>query len=567
MSKAFGGRIVVHHERSQVRRTTAWRRPTADGTLESDRRAAETALPEAAETGHDGADEACGTDPSALVAGQLYRRVSGRDEQARPVSAEELAGLNDPMATEFFHKSVFPMTVHELLSGLPGTVAASRRVYLVGEAGQIAPDTAPGLHRDLRFAITVAVRAGQPDLLISTQAGGDQAAAFLQVAAWDPEAKVFNFYMRLGPAWVWAGNSWDALEPDSRGKGCFDSHVNGSAVMKELRIPWINWQSERATIRLADDDPLRRDPLYQQVTGAQKLELTVRSLVTRWTAARLAAVTANGVVEHPDRLLRHLFTTTTVNLASTDRQSSVITPESSDLVLPMGFWLNQDVLLDDLGLTTRAAPPAVPAARYRASLTRFGFRLEERAEDGGIAFRRPGDTFFAFVVPEAAHEDNEVVRQMIRNGLLSAKFAACVLMVDFPNPVFSLPRAHLMRYAPTVATEPSALCDRMALAITDAARDLPADSPEGRFAAHWQVPDDAWRAVFGQRVDAYLRTAAARVRTEDGFDDCVRLAESRRRRFRAMRLNEFQLTLPVTDISADVPPLAMREDATTVPLP
>ncbi|CAL9338788.1 hypothetical protein [Streptomyces sp. Tu 3180] len=557
----------MHDERSQVRRATAWRRPTAGGTPEGGLRAAEKAVPEAAEAEHDLVGEGCGADPSALKAGRLYRRVSGRDDRARPVGPEELAGLGDPMAAEFFHRDRFPMTVRELLSGLPEAAAASRRVYLVGEAGQIAPDASPGLHRDMRFAITAAVRAGQPDLLISTQAGGDQVTAFLQVAAWDPGAKVFNFYMRVGPAWVWAGNSWDALEPDSRGKGCFDSHVNGSVVMKELRIPWINWQSERATIRLADDDPLRRDPLYQEVTGAQKLELTVRSLVTRWTAARLAGVTANGVVEHPDRLLRHLFTTTTVNLACTDRQSSVVTPESADLVLPMGFWLNQDVLLDDLGLVTRAAPPTAPAARYCASLTRFGFRMEERAEDGSVVFHRPGDTFFAFVVPEAAHEDNEVVRQMIRHGLLSAKFAACVLMVDFPNPVFSPPRAHLMRYAPTAATEPSALCDRTALAITDAARTLPADSPEGLFAAHWRVPDDAWQAVFGQRVDAYLRKAAARARTEDGFDDYVRLAESRRRRFRAMRLNEFQLTLPVTGIPADAPPLTMREDATTVPLP
>ncbi|MDT0610445.1 hypothetical protein [Streptomyces lancefieldiae] len=511
--------------------------------------------------------ESCGTDPSALNSGQLYRRVNGRDSRAQSVSEEELAGLSDPMAAEFFHKNRFPLTVQELLSGLPEAAAASRRVYLVGEAGQIAPDTSPGLHRDLRFAITVAVRDGRPDLLVSTQAGGDQVTAFLQVAAWDPGAKVFNFYMRIGRAWIWAGNSWDALEPDSRGKGCFDSHVNGSAVMKELRIPWLNWQSERATIRLADDDPLRRDPLYQQVTGAQKLELTVRSLVTRWTAARLAEVTANGVVEHPDRLLRHLFTTTTVNLASTDRQSSVIAPGSTDLVLPMGFWLNQDVLLDDLGLVTQAAPPTAPAARYCSSLARFRFRLEERSGDGGVVFRRPGDTFFAFVVPEAAHEDNEVVRQMIRHGLLSAKFAACVMMVDFPNPVFSLPRARLMRYAPTAATHPSALCDRTALAVTDAARALPADSPEGRFAAHWQVPDDAWRTLFGQRVDAYLRRAAAQARTEDGFDDYVRLAESRRRQLRAMKLHEFQLTLPVTDIPADAPPSAMREDATVVPVP
>jgi hypothetical protein len=556
----------MHTERSQTRRATAWRRPAVvSGKAEDERGVAESVFREAAEAERGPVDEGCGADPSVLTAGQLFRRISGRDDGARPVSQEELAGLNDPMATEFFHANRFPVTAQELLSGLAEATVDSRRVYLASEAGQLAPDS-PGLHRDMRFAITTAVRGGQPDLLISTQAGGDQATAFLQVAAWDPEAEVFNFYMRVGPTWVWAGNSWDALEPDSRGKGCFDSHVNGSAVMKELRIPWSNWQSERATIRLADDDPLRREPLYEQVTGAQKLELTVRSLITRWTDARLAKVTASGVVQHPDRLLRHLFTTTTVNLASTDRQSSVVTPESADLVLPMGFWLNQDVLLDDLGLATQSAPPMAPAARYCTSLSRFNFRLEERTEDGTVAFSLPGDTFFAFVVPEAAHEDNEVVRQMVRRGLLTAKFAACVLMVDFPNPVYSPDRARLMRYAPTAAVDASALCDQMTLAVTDAARTLPADSPEGRFAAHWQVPDDSWQVVFGQRVDAYLRKVSARARTEEGFDDYVRLAESRRRQFRAMRLNEFELTLPVTDVPADSPPLAMSEEATVVPL-
>ena len=350
---------------------------------------------------------------------------------------------------------------------------------------------------------------------------------------------------------MWAGNSWHALEPDSRGKGCFDSHVNGSVVMKELRIPWINWQSERATIRLAEDDPLRHDQLFQQVIGAERLELTVRSLITRWTAARLAAVTANGVVDHPDRLLRHLFTSTTVNLTSTDRQSSTITADSPELTLPTGFWLNQDVLFDDLRLFTQAAPPRAPAARYLAGLTRFGFRLEEKFS----AFSQPGDTFFAFVVPEAAHEDNEVVRQMVRKGLISAKFAACVLMVDFPNPVFSPARSHLMRYVPTTPTKAVELCDRVAQAIVDAARTrtLPDDSPEGLFAAHWQVPDDAWQTVFGQRVDAYLRKVTQQIQTASGFDDYVRLAESRRRQFRLMKLNEFELTLPVTDIPSRCP--------------
>jgi hypothetical protein len=538
-------------DRRQVRRATAWTRTSA---------AEEVGTARASEALHDIADGGCGPGSAALEPGRLYRGISGRDDRVRPVSDEELAALGDPMAVEFFRVGMFPTTVQDLLSKLPAAAAASRKVYLISEAGHIPPDAIG--ERDMRFAITTAVGGGQVDLLVSTQAGGHPQEGFLQVAAWDPEARVFNFYARFTSGWVWAGNSWDALEPDSRGKGCFDSHVNGGVVMKELRIPWINWQSERATIRLADDDPLRHDQLFQEVVGAQRLELTVRSLITRWTAARLAAVTANGVVDHPDRLLRHLFTSTTVNLTSTDRQSSNITADSSELTLPTGFWLNQDVLFDDLRLSTQAAPPRAPAARYVAGLTRFGFRLEEKYS----AFSQPGDTFFAFVVPEAAHEDNEVVRQMVRKGLISARFAACVLMVDFPNPVFSPARRHLMQYVPTTPTRTGTLCDKVAEAISEAARTLPDDSPEGRFAGHWQVPDDAWRTVFGQRVDAYLRKVAEQIRTESGFNDYVRLAESRRRQFRLMKLNEFELTLPVTNIPPGAPSLAMSEEATVAEL-
>ncbi|MFD8800061.1 hypothetical protein [Streptomyces atroolivaceus] len=548
-------------DHAHLRRATAWMRRSADVDATRSSAALDDTSGHAL-LGLEGADDDFGPGSTALEPGRLYRRVSGTDDHARPVSDEELAGLGDPMAVEFFRVGTFPTTVQELLSNLPATAAASRKVYLVSEAGQIPPGAIG--ERDMRFAITVAVGGSQVDLLISAQAGGDPKQGFLQVAAWDPGEKVFNFYARFESSWVWAGNSWHALEPDSRGKGCFDSHVNGSVVMKELRIPWINWQSERATIRLAEDDPLRHDPLFQQVTGAQRLELTVRSLITRWTAARLTAITANGVVNHPDRLLRHLFTSTTINLASTDRQSSNITADSPDLTLPTGFWLNQDVLFDDLRLSTQAAPPRAPATRYLAGLSRFGFHLEEKHS----GFSQPGDTFFAFVVPEAAHEDNEVVRQAVRTGLISAKFAACVLMVDFPNPVCSPARSHLMQYVPTMPTKTVELCDKVAKAILDAvrAKDLPADSPEGRFAACWQEPDDAWRTVFGQRVDAYLRAVTQQIQTASGFDDYVRLAEFRRRQFRLMKLNEFELTLPVTNISSSAPPLAMREDATVAEL-
>ncbi|MEV7028300.1 hypothetical protein, partial [Kitasatospora sp. NPDC093558] len=422
----------------------------------------------------------------------------------------------------FFRRGVFPMTVQDLLAGLPQPPGGlPNAVYLIGEAGQIPPDASPAPYRDFRFAITrTALQNREVDLLISTGAGDDPATTFLQVAAWDPAAGVFNYYARISPSWVWSGDSWSALAQESRGRGCFDSHVNGSVVMKELTLPWSNWQSQSATIRLAADDPLRADPLFAQVVGAENLEPTVRSLVGRWTAARLAAVTRTGTVDRPDHLMRQLFTTTSVNLASSAVQSSTITAASDDFPLPIGFWLNRQALLDDLELPVTASLPRVPAVEYVASLTEFGFRLQERAS----GFSQPGDTFFAFVFPEAAFEDNDVVRQMVQSGLITAKFAACALMVDFTNPVFSPDRAQLMTYVPTGATAVGGLATQIAQAIAQAAAGLPATSPEARFAADWALADTDWPKIFGGRIDAYLGQVAARIGTPAGFRDYVRLA-------------------------------------------
>lgn len=536
-------------EFSEQRRATAWlQRPVGEF---------------AAEQMAEHTEDDLGAGHPALGASRLYRRVSGVDRHAREVSQEELDALDDPMAALFFRRNAFPMSVEDLLTGLP-EVPDQPKVYLVSEAGTIPTASAPHLRRDIRFALTYAVSGNEADLLISTGANSDPRATFLQVAAWDETNQVFNYYMRITPAWVWTGNSWDALAAASRGRGCFDSHINGSVVMKELKQPWINWQSQSAAIQLPEDDPLRQNPLYQRVIGAENLESTVRSQINRWTRARLRAVTTGGIVQQPDHLLRQLFTTTAVNLTSTATQSATVRPADDDpLPLPMGFWLNNDALLDDLELEVDAAVPATTATLYANSLEKFGFRLEEKASD----FSRPGDTFFAFVVPEAALEDNTVVRVMCEQGLISPKFAACALMVDFPNPVFSADRTRLLRYVPTTPTATEGLGDRIARRILDAAATLPADSPEAQFAAHWNRPEATWREDFAQRLTKYLAKVQARITTEDGFDDYVRLAESRRRRFKAMKLNEFELTLPTTNIPVTAPALRMREDATVTEAP
>jgi hypothetical protein len=490
----------------------------------------------------------------------LYRFIMGTDSDFTVMPPSEMAELNDPMAA-LLKRGRFPLTVDSVLRELDASGTLPRQSsFLISEAGQIPPDQSPLLHRDMRFAI-VRGESGEADLAISTSAVDDPEVAFLQVAGWDPQPGLFNYYMRISWTWVWAGNSYDALRSTSRGNGCFDSHANGSLVMKELKQPWMNWQSENATIALADNDPLRQNALYRSLSGAQTLENIVRAGISRWTAARLKhAVTADGKVANVDWLLRQLCTTTTVNLTSTTTASRVAAnrPEEA-LTLPLGFWLNADALLNSLEIPADFTFPSVAGKLYADSIMRYGFALMQGD------FRQQGDTFFAFVVPEASFEDIDVVSQMVSAGVLSAHFAASILMVDFPNPVFSPARAKLLQYMPTTATIDLAaggLSQQIAQVISQAAQDQPADSPEAEFNANWELADSDWRNVFAAKIEAYMTAVSNRISSVEGFDDYVRLAESRRREFKRMRLNEFSLTLPTTNIPVGAPLLQMQSDAT-----
>ena len=111
-------------------------------------------------------------------------------------------------------------------------------------------------------------------VLLATSTQLDDAVNFLQVIGWDGTSGHFNFYERRYGAWVWAGDSRNALDPKSRGKGPFDSHVNGGLVMKELKAPWAHWKSQSADQLpgIAPDDPLRGEDVFQRAEGAEALE-------------------------------------------------------------------------------------------------------------------------------------------------------------------------------------------------------------------------------------------------------------------------------------------------------
>ncbi|HEX8650246.1 MAG TPA: hypothetical protein VF708_05350 [Pyrinomonadaceae bacterium] len=529
---------------------------------------------------------------------RIHRQINGIDAVARPMTDAEIAAeLNDPLALLVLRKGVFPSTLQDVLQALeaqnnsPGGLP-TQSIFLVGEGSQIQFSPASSkLKRQLRYVITrSALNSNNVDILISAGAGGAP-RGFVQVIAWDDKNKVFNYYERAEiNTWVWRGNSTHALPDQTRKQGCFECHVNGSLVMKELKAPWNNWQSQNATVSpsiLAPDDPLRVDPLFlnilNQVNGGRGGEdlqqFVIQPGIQRWdTARRAKMVSSKGAIKDVPFLLRQLFQTTTANLTSSSTQSNAAL-SSGTVDLPLTFFINRDVLLSfqiDLDPGDLKFPIRVPAQFYLDSLNNYQFALV----DTKAGFRQPGDTFFAFLVPEPAFEDIDAILSMLNPvritsktsaSLLTPKFVASVLMVDFQNPVFSEARASLFKYVPStgkIVNGQSDLPDRIAGAIAAAATNLPPDSPEQQFLANWNLPDDQWKKVFSDRIAAYLNAVNNQVVTAQGFDQYARLAISRRNEFMSTHatssLGEFELLLPQTDLILAAT-LEMKSDATVGP--
>ncbi len=503
-----------------------------------------------------------------LTAGVIHRLVLGVDAPpAVPMAPSDVETLlRDPFAKLALKKPPFPLSLRELLgvvdhfnnepAGLP-----EQKSFVVADGGKIpwSEETAT-LNRFFRLAV-VRARGGDVRLLISSSVAIDShdADAFLQVIGWDPANEVYNYYERRGGTWIWAGNSWHALQAESRGKGPFDSHVNGSLVMKELKIPWSHWHSESSAIAedaLAPGDPLRTEPLFVDRTGAQVLQVgVVQPGIDRWTEARVRKTLLPGHCD-PRPLVRHCLETTTVNLISADVASASVTADER-LRLPPSFFLNVDALIDLLEIDADIGPVEVAGRLYLESLQEFEVVLHQGD------FYWAGDTHFAFLVPEAAYEDLSVLDYLLRRGFLSPRFAACLVMVDYPNPVYSRRRERLARYVPFHAARAPQGWDvesQFVAAVQHAASGGPADSPEREFLAYWDLGEGGWKPHFQNLIETYFAAIQARADTRDGFFDFFRLAESRRRRFRRLPLAEFDLTLPQTNIPPGAPDLFMRSD-------
>jgi hypothetical protein len=514
-----------------------------------------------------GVDESCSALArlSGLNPDALHRFVVGRDEKPMEVSP---ADLQDPFAQLALREPPPPRTAEEVVVRVQQAVGAedprgAERSFLVGEGSQIPVGEIPFAARTIRFV--VALGNSEADLILSAFS---PTSTSVEVMAWDAVAKGFNYYRTTeSGAWVFAGNSIDAVRPDTEGKGPFESHTGGNFIMKELRFPWVHWHSRRADAAIdpavlegavKDHRWVREAADGGTLHGAEVCELQVAiPSVNRWTSARFEGIRTGVEPLRPKRIFQQIVGSPTVNLVSSRTKS--VSAQGEPIDLPRQFFVDSETLSDTEFLGLAKLPELViPSASYKAVLSEFNVRLSDKE----VGFQRTGDTFFAFVVPERAFEDIAVVKAAV-GQLITKRLAAALLMVDFPNPVFSATREQLLSAVPDardVGIGPEGfselIAERIRTTVGGQARD--------EFLDTWDA-GSKWADSANVRLKNYYGRLHNLLADDPvvAFRDWFRLAESRRRHaaeIKKMPIFEFPLLLAMS--SADEETLSMREDAT-----
>ena len=156
-----------------------------------------------------------------------------------------------------------------------------------------------------------------------------------------------------------------------------------------------------------------------------------------------------------------------------------------------------------------------------------------------------------FTILQPSDEDAQgvVKMQSIKSGisLLSPTTFNALTMLDFWNPIYSWRRGVLMQYVPkhTVYDPASKTYDLETNFIANVKnsqhfKNEDKDSPEYQFISLLDVKLEDMKT----KIKTYFDNVFARLKTTNGILDYLTLAESRRRIYRPIPLNEFGLTLP-----------------------
>ena len=486
------------------------------------------------------ADVSCET----VESGKIYRFIEGKDKCLEPISNSELENLNDPFAENILREGKYPVTTDEINNAIKEQLGYDPTIYFAGEGAQIPTSAASrDLPRGLRYIITWGKDENDSKIMLaklSPAFNETTALGLIELLSYDPQSKEYDYYF-LTPqqgcgydsqecpyAWAWTGKTSNAQNPETIGQGCFRCHHNGTPIMREIELPWSNWQSQRANISSEFiPEEVASETYFLARRGAEVFEQVIRAnfqtYYKNWIKERYQK--EDGVIKlsDVDEMLRHVITNTTVNFKSSDVQSREKDASGDSIEVVSGIPPNDTFLADTLLQTTLkldydTLSVKFPRKKYERYLRLHEYKLvgtKGFLRDSEKAYEYPGSTYFSFYVPQMGAEDIYVTQTLLRAKILTDKFVASLLMVDFKNPLFSKKRASLEKYAKEVpygviSNGASSVPDDFAFILSRGnpepcdPKNFDACSAESQFLYTWDLPDDEWRQVTAKRLQDYV---------------------------------------------------------------
>ncbi|KAJ5226535.1 hypothetical protein N7468_007760 [Penicillium chermesinum] len=173
-----------------------------------------------------------------------------------------------------------------------------------------------------------------------------------------------------------------------------------------------------------------------------------------------------------------------------------------------------------------------------------------------------------FVVLQGSLEDKWGILNL-PCSLVGNTLMKCILLLDFYNPVYSWRRGVLMQYLPSTTSLDGDKYDMETAWIANIRKSSHASeagSPECEFLDLYQHPPSC--SAIKTRFRDYLGKVNVRLKTGEGVTDFMKLAESRRRIYRPLPLDEFGMTLPYAlCLLEDSKLIEMKEDASVTEIP
>ena len=408
------------------------------------------------------------------------------DTEPVELHASERAELGDPFFERVLKEHANLTTLDDVLAKLEPN-KDKRLVFVVSE--QIL-DSDPQTGGNRRCVIAFTDPHLRSNVMMSVFFVADKfpsPPAGIEVWGWDNFRGRYNYYRTDDDAsghtrsWRFRGSSVGADQvpvsgPDGRRASCMQCHINGAPVMKELFFPWNNWHTtspETKYLTSAANPPwavVARMASLGQIESAALLETQIVPALNRFNlqrinnALRRDDVTGNRFVGpegrmevmEGKRLLKALFQTTEVNLASANQQSGIpslgtISPLSRNTRInpPDSFFLNANLIAGGDFAGIRGLQ--ITSARGLGSLLKLtagenadtleSLKIKLHSEVGR-------DANFAWFVPEPSQIDNDLIGSCLQQGIISRQFLAAALAVDIRNPAFSERRAGLLRFVP-----------------------------------------------------------------------------------------------------------------------